>query len=79
MSTETSEKTSLRDEIRDLLNSRSKENGSDTPDWILAEFLLDSLEAFDRATNMRSRWYGHTPWGDDSAWKDPKNLAAVKA
>lgn len=59
---------SLLEKLQRLLNAHSKENGSDTPDFILAEFLLDSLEAFDRATKMRSRWYDHRPWGDDSAW-----------
>lgn len=41
-----------------LINCHSKENGSDTPDFILAEYLLDCLKAFDRAANERSRWQG---------------------
>ena len=50
--------TPLRDEIRAVLNMYSAENASNTPDFILAEFLLDALDAFDRAVNSRSRWYG---------------------
>ena len=51
----------LRDEIREALNRASGENGSNTPDHILAEYLMDCLAAFDAATNMRDRWYGIAP------------------
>lgn len=47
--------------LAQLLNSVSKENGSDTPDWILAEFLRDSLKSLDSAGNKRSQWYGGKP------------------
>jgi len=46
-------------EIAALINRHSKENGSDTPDFILAQFLNDGLEAFDRAVVNREKWYGH--------------------
>lgn len=52
----------FRKELENLINRFSKENGSNTPDFILAEFLSDSLEAFDKATKLRSGWYG--PKGD---------------
>ena len=48
----------FRTELRELLNGRSKENGSDTPDFILADYLCDCLEAYDRATRARAKWYG---------------------
>lgn len=41
-----------------LLNSYSMENHSDTPDFILMEYLCDCFMAFNRATNDRERWYG---------------------
>ncbi len=50
---------SFRDKLENLINAHSMENGSDTPDFILAEFLAGSLRAFDKATKERSRWYGH--------------------
>lgn len=50
---------SFRGKLENLINAHSMENGSDTPDFILAEFLADSLRAFDKATKERSRWYGH--------------------
>jgi hypothetical protein len=41
----------------------SMENGSNTPDFILANYLVDCLRAFERASNQREHWYGmaHRP------------------
>ena len=48
----------FRKELEDLINSYSKENGSDTPDFILAEYLDDCLTFFDKAVSRRTKWYG---------------------
>jgi hypothetical protein len=48
----------LRDELRDAINRVSAENGSNTPDLILANFLQEVLEAFDEAVRGRDLWYG---------------------
>jgi len=48
----------LRKEIEEAINKASAENGSDTPDYILAEFLISCLKAFDVALVERERWYG---------------------
>lgn len=34
------------------------ENGSDTPDFILATYLINCIGAFNKAVNDRERWYG---------------------
>lgn len=47
----------LRKEIETSINKYSMENGSDTPDFILAEFMTDCLRAFNRATVKRNKWY----------------------
>lgn len=60
-----SPKNDFRTELEKLINRYSKENGSNTPDFILAEYLILSLEAFDRATTARSKWY------------DPNNTVVV--
>lgn len=52
---------SLREDLREALNSHSRENQSNTPDFILAEFLIRCLEAFDNAVNDRDKWYGIKP------------------
>jgi hypothetical protein len=50
--------TSLRDRIKHAINGTAAENGSDTPDFILADYLLASLDAFDAAVRFREEWYG---------------------
>ncbi len=61
----------LRKRIEHEINCASMENASDTPDFILAEYLTDCLEAFDKATKARDKWHGHNPW--------PKNDEPVEA
>ena len=54
----------FRKELETLINRYSKENGSDTPDFILADFLIRVLEAFDHTVRDRGQWYGQkTPFG----------------
>jgi hypothetical protein len=45
-------------ELRDLINSHSKENNSDTPDIILAKYLKRCLDLFDEIIPLREDWYG---------------------
>lgn len=47
----------MEQELVSLLNRYSAENGSDTPDFILATYLLACLAAFDVAVRKRARWY----------------------
>jgi len=48
----------FRRDIESIINANSMENGSNTPDFILAEYLTSSLSAFDAAVSARERWYG---------------------
>lgn len=48
----------LLGKIQQAINCHSAENGSDTPDFILAEYLKDCLAVFDKAVNAREKWYG---------------------
>jgi len=48
----------LRDSLEQQINCASAENGSNTPDWILAEYLIGCLAAFDAAVNAREGFYG---------------------
>lgn len=45
----------LAEEIRAAINRHSRENRSNTPDYILAEFMLDTLDSFERAVNRREQ------------------------
>jgi len=49
----------LANEIRAAINHCSRENVSNTPDFILAEYLLSCLAAFESASMRREEWYGH--------------------
>ena len=52
---------SFRDELTSVLNLHNRENQSGTPDFILAEYMLASLAAFDAATQRRDNWWGFVP------------------
>ncbi|MDR7487186.1 MAG: hypothetical protein QN187_17910 [Armatimonadota bacterium] len=51
--------STFRRRLAGVLNEFSAENGSNTPDHVLASYLLDCLDAFDRACHARAAWYGH--------------------
>lgn len=46
------------DELRALINKHSKENASNTPDHILAGYLLGCLQVYDSTVRSRDVWYG---------------------
>ena len=48
-------------ELRGLINRYSKENGSNTPDFLLAEYLIRCLENWDISIKQRECWYGRVP------------------
>ena len=50
----------LEQGIGDLINRNSRENDSNTPDFILAEFMMKCLDAFELASNRRECWFGVT-------------------
>ena len=49
-------KQKLLNEISAIINKNSTENESNTPDFILAQFLMKTLRAFNKATNQRDSW-----------------------
>lgn len=46
------------EELTSLINKHSLENASDTPDYILAKYLVNCLETFNLAVIRRDVWYG---------------------
>lgn len=48
----------FREELQVLLNKNSRENNSNTPDFILANYLLGCLTSFEVAVQQRETWYG---------------------
>ena len=45
-------------ELTTLLNRYSKENGSNTPDFILSKYLIGCLDNFNKTSKAREHWYG---------------------
>jgi hypothetical protein len=54
------ENTEFRKELVALLNRNSIENGSNTPDFILAGYLTACLQAWNESVCARERWYGRS-------------------
>jgi hypothetical protein len=45
-------------DLESLINKHSLENGPDTPDFLLAEYLTGCLAVFNKTVKARDRWYG---------------------
>ena len=54
---EVSSRLSFIKELQALINKHSKENDSDTPDFILAQYLNNCLTNFNLTQQQRSDWY----------------------
>lgn len=54
------EPNTLDGELTSLLNSYSAENDANTPDYILAVYLLNCLDAFNNAVQSRDKWYAES-------------------
>lgn len=67
---DTQDEPTLRDELAALLNRHSRENHSDTPDVLLAEFLTGVLSVFDQTVRSRENWYGR-PCGNGASITRP--------
>ena len=52
-----SDEIPLKKLIEIELNRRCAENGSNTPDFLLAEYLIDCLNIWDKITKKRDKWY----------------------
>jgi hypothetical protein len=50
--------TEFEKELRGVINRFSQENESNTPDWILAGYVGNCLDAFNGAVKARDQWYG---------------------
>jgi hypothetical protein len=48
----------FRHELEALINKHGMEAPSGTPDFILCQYLIECLNAFDRAVIARQKWYG---------------------
>ena len=62
----------FENELEALINKYSMENGSDTPDFMLAGYLSDCLRVWDKTITAREKWYGR---GKNEGLADPDPAA----
>lgn len=48
--------------LQTLINKHGKESGSDTPDFILANYLIGCLEVYNQSVKDRDRYFGIDVW-----------------
>lgn len=51
-------KEKFRKDLEIIINQNSMENGSNTPDYILADYLYECLENFNKTSNKRDSFVG---------------------
>lgn len=52
-----SKMSNFEKELKNLINSHCRENESNTPDFLLAEYLYSCLDAYEKVTKARDKWY----------------------
>lgn len=63
----------LADDLAKVINLHSRENASNSPDFVLGEFLSATLSAFEEATRDRDKWYGISPHPGGASTKIGQN------
>ena len=56
----------FRKGLEHAINCHSMENGSNTPDFVLAQYLVDCLASFDKAAQHRDAYYGRPFYNGDA-------------
>ena len=72
------DKTAFRSALEHTINCHSMENGSNTPDFILAQYLEDCLCAFEKAMQHREAYYG-SPFDNGDAPPPPREAPTLSA
>ena len=67
-------KSQFEKELEELVNRYSKENDSDTPDFILARYLNACLDNFSAAIKDREQWYGREKHVEDLPLAQPTDV-----
>lgn len=69
---DTQEPVGFHQALEHLINHYGAENMSDTPDFILAQYIAACLDAYNAAVRRREEWYGR-PCGNGAAILGPAN------
>ena len=62
-------------ELAAVINRHSQENASNTPDFILAQYMRGCLEVYNLAVQQRETWYGRDSRPTAAAPLTPKEPA----
>lgn len=54
-------------ELEAVINKHNVENESDTPDFLLASLVSETLKTWAKIVKARDDWYGFKPWGASEA------------
>lgn len=65
------------DELASVLNRFSRENASNTPDWILAQYLMACLAAWNVGVQQRETWYGRDARPSEAGGTGPTPVAPL--
>lgn len=60
----------VTDQFQSVINSNSLENESNTPDWVLANYLVNCLEAFNAGVRNRDNFFGGKQGVNDEGRKE---------
>ena len=69
--------TELLREIAVVLNSHNVDSALNTPDFILAEYVAQSLAALQTASVATDRWYGTKRWPEEPIQLSPQPIVDV--
>jgi len=67
----------FRSELTSLINRYSKEKNSNTPDFILRDYLCNCLKVFETVTRQREQWYGRETQSDTTEDDGLKEILGV--
>lgn len=59
------EKTEFERELEGLINKYSSQSESDSPDFMLAEYLINCLNNFNPVTRKKGRWNANVGYKSD--------------
>lgn len=52
--------SNFKKELEELINRTCQENPSNTPDFILAKYLVECLNIYNKTIKRRDKWYGYS-------------------
>jgi hypothetical protein len=64
-------------DLEALINRYSKESPSDTPDFILATYINDCLDAYAKAVKARDKFFNTDVWGRNNKTEVTINDKAI--